>query len=447
MQKYIDEMISSLKKLISVNSVAGKSEAGAPFGSEINRALKYALELSERLGFRVKNLDGYCGYAETGEGEIFAVLCHLDVVPFNRADWKYDPLGGEIDGGRLYGRGALDDKGPTIAALFAVKRLMDEGFRFKKTARFVFGLDEEGGEWKSIDYYRKKEGMPPSGIAPDADFPVINSEKGKVNFRLTAKVPANCPVLDFRAGTRANIVPDNAHTVVIESYGLAVAVEKYGLNAEKLPETKLKSMRSDSSLLKISAAGRAAHGAHPENGDNAAVKLLKFFNLQGTEPFASMYARLSDYYGGGLKIACRDDISGPLTVNAGIFEMSDPSRISVEIDVRYPHNTDADIIADIIKKDKLFSSEKLSFHKPLYIPAEDTLIQTLLYAYNKVTGESAAPVSIGGATFARALDYGAAFGPVFPGAVSTIHEANENIAIADFLKVAEIYYEAFKNLL
>jgi acetylornithine deacetylase/succinyl-diaminopimelate desuccinylase-like protein len=538
MKKYLGEMIASLQKLISFNSVAAKKAVGAPFGKPVGEALDYVLMLSESLGFSTKNLDGYSGYAETGKrgGGIFAVLCHLDVVPFNRADWKHDPLGGEIDGGKLYGRGALDDKGPTVAALYAVKKLMDEGFEFNKNVRFVFGLDEEGGAWKSMDYYLEKEGMPEIGISPDADFPVINSEKGKVNFILKTKLPKGCEVLEFSAGTRANIVPDGAYFIAEYTDELQDAAKKAGLSVEKIfrrnDEKTRYSTANNSSIsdknrtdiscasnaensrystaknpslsdknrtdiscasnaensrhstaknpsfpndkqdniscvlnsennektrystaefkefLKVSAVGKAAHGAHPEQGENAAVKLLKFLNLRGIEPFFSLYNLLSDFNGKGLGIAFQDDVSGALTMNAGVFKTSkDGAFLSVEIDVRYPHNTSKEELFEILKKRKLFSVKLHSFHRPLYVAESDPLVAKLLKAYNDATGERASAASIGGATFARALDYCVAFGPVFPGAVSTIHEADENISLDDFLKTAEIYYAAFKSLL
>jgi succinyl-diaminopimelate desuccinylase len=482
MKKYLNEMISSLQKLISFNSVAGKKTVGAPFGKSVGQALDYALALSESLGFSVENLDGFSGYAETGnpDGKIFAVLCHLDVVPFNRADWKHDPLGGEIDGGRLYGRGALDDKGPTVAALYAVKKLMDEGFKFEKKARFVFGLDEEGGAWKSMDYYLEREGMPEVGISPDADFPVINSEKGKVNFVLKMKIPGDCGIVEFTAGARANIVPDSAYFVAEYKEDLEEAAKKDGLSVEKIyrcdknsrnytaknrsftennqcAELELNTENNEKprynaaaskEFLRISAVGKAAHGAHPEQGENAAVKLLKFLNRRGTEPFSSLCDALSDFNGRGLDMEFKDVISGVLTMNAGVFKTSkDGTFLSVEIDIRYPHNTTKEELLKILKRDERFSVKMTSFHRPLYVAESDPLVAKLLKAYNDATGENARAVSIGGATFARALDYCVAFGPVFPGAVSTIHEADENIAIDDFLKTAEIYYAAFKSLL
>ena len=79
--------------------------------SETVQALDYTLSLCQRMGFHTKNADGLYGYAEIGEGaEIIGCLGHLDVVPAGDG-WHYPPYAGTIDGGRLYGRGTIDDKG------------------------------------------------------------------------------------------------------------------------------------------------------------------------------------------------------------------------------------------------------------------------------------------------------------------------------------------------
>ena len=447
MERYLKEMISSLQKLISFRSIKDKKSPGAPYGKEIGEALAEALSISKALGFRTKDADGFYGYAETGpeNAEIFAVLCHLDVVPFSKADWKHDPLGGEIDGGRLYGRGALDDKGPTVAALYAVKAMLDQGFAFKKRVRFIFGLDEESGEWKSVARYIKDEGMPASGIAPDADFPVINSEKGKVNFSLKIPCPPGCPIIEFKAGERANIVPDSASLLIDPSALIGLSCEQVVEKAEAL---KLTAELTPKKFVSITALGRAAHGAHPEKGENAALKLLNFLKTLKIAPFSSLYEKLSDYNGKGLNIAYEDRVSGKLTMNAGIFKKrKNDGFLTVEIDVRYPHNVTKELIFETLKKSRLFKAAMTGFHRPLYVPETDPLVEALVAAYNKITGRKERPISIGGATFARALDYGVAFGPIFPDSVSSIHEADENISLDDLLKTAEIYREAFKNLL
>ncbi|MCK5735342.1 MAG: M20/M25/M40 family metallo-hydrolase, partial [Spirochaetaceae bacterium] len=74
------------------------------------------------------------------------VLCmaHYDVVPpGNPEEWERLPFSGEISGGRIYGRGTLDDKGMLAAWMEAAERLAVSGFQPERTLYFAFGGDEE----------------------------------------------------------------------------------------------------------------------------------------------------------------------------------------------------------------------------------------------------------------------------------------------------------------
>ncbi|RKJ18011.1 M20/M25/M40 family metallo-hydrolase, partial [Butyricicoccus sp. 1XD8-22] len=98
--------------------------------------------------------------------------------------WTYPPFKGEVVDGKLYGRGAIDDKGPTIASLLALKMVKDAGIKLNKRVRMIIGTDEESG-FRCVDRYFEKEEMPTIGFAPDADFPLINAEKGIATLEFT----------------------------------------------------------------------------------------------------------------------------------------------------------------------------------------------------------------------------------------------------------------------
>ena len=116
--KLKDEIISSACELIKIPSVNKEStNSNMPFGEECNNALEYVLDLANSLGFRTKNIDGYCGYVEFGEGEeLMGIIGHLDVVPEGE-NWTYPPFSATIANKKIYGRGSIDDKGPVIASL------------------------------------------------------------------------------------------------------------------------------------------------------------------------------------------------------------------------------------------------------------------------------------------------------------------------------------------
>ncbi len=194
-----------------IPSVEADPLPGKPFGEQIDNALCNALDLAEKLGFQVKNIDGYAGYAEFGEGEeTMAILGHLDVVP-EGSGWTYPPYEARIVDGKIYGRGAIDNKGPTIGALYAMKAVMESGKKMKRKVRIIFGTDEESG-WEDMKVYFEKEPMPDFGVTPDADYPIINVEKGILTFKLKKSFPADdCSAVKIKrlaGGHRPNMVPD-----------------------------------------------------------------------------------------------------------------------------------------------------------------------------------------------------------------------------------------------
>ncbi|MGB7605749.1 MAG: M20/M25/M40 family metallo-hydrolase, partial [Lutisporaceae bacterium] len=116
---YKEEIIKTTQDFIKIKSIKGEPELGMPCGRGPYEALKYVLNLSESMGFAVQDIDGYVGYAEFGDGkETVGVLVHVDVVPEGDG-WTFPPFSGELHDDKIYGRGSVDDKGPTIAVLFA----------------------------------------------------------------------------------------------------------------------------------------------------------------------------------------------------------------------------------------------------------------------------------------------------------------------------------------
>ncbi|MBR1607475.1 MAG: M20/M25/M40 family metallo-hydrolase, partial [Clostridia bacterium] len=121
------DMIDTLQKWIRQPSVKAEGAPQAPFGADIRKMLDTAEADCRRLGFDTRIFDGYAMHADLGEGddaEALGILAHLDVVPVGDG-WKYPPFGAVIENGRMYGRGTNDDKGPAIAALYAMKAVKD----------------------------------------------------------------------------------------------------------------------------------------------------------------------------------------------------------------------------------------------------------------------------------------------------------------------------------
>ena len=112
------------------------------------------LHKGEAEGFASKNLEGYAGHLEMGQGEeLVGILCHVDVVPEGDG-WTTPAYSANIRDGKIFARGAIDDKGPTMAAYYAMKIVKELGLPLSKRVRMIIGTDEESN-WKCVDHYFK----------------------------------------------------------------------------------------------------------------------------------------------------------------------------------------------------------------------------------------------------------------------------------------------------
>ena len=440
------DMIATLQRWIRVPSVrAERSAANAPFGAEVRRALDTALADLERLGMRPRDIDGYCCDAEIGEGEeTIAVLAHLDVVPEGDG-WTHDPYGGEIVDGRLIGRGTSDDKGPGVAAMFAMKAIADAGIPLRRKCRLILGCDEESG-MEDLAYYEKKIGLPDVGFSPDASFPLINTEKGITSLRLHAPM-TDARLISIQSGTRSNVVPGTA-TAIVEGDWREAAADAFHVEDE---DCALETELTDGGMTRVVVTGVPAHASTPDKGKNAGKMLLRVLRKMGIggAPVALLDEAAGDENEGhALGIAGSDEVSGRLTINFGLLSAKD-GTLDVTFDCRYPVFFDDRTISATVQKRLApagFAMEPTHASAPHHVPESSELVQKLMAVYNGITGENAKPFAIGGGTYARHLQEGVAFGMLFPGEPELEHQANESISIESFLRAARIYAYAIVAL-
>lgn len=452
-KKYKAEMLEMLSRLIAIPSVKGKSELNMPYGRDNFKALMFVLDQAERMDLESVNLFGHMGYASYGHGdEVVGILTHLDVVPAGDG-WETDPFEMTIKDGRAYGRGAVDDKGPAVAALFALYAIKNNCISLGKEVRVYFGCDEESG-WGDIDFYKQNYPEIDYVISPDAGFPIINREKGLLHMEVKKAAEVmrqGVAILDIQAGTRPNIVPATARcTLAAPVEIIREAVRNFGIG---LP-AKLEVSGQDGEVQLI-AKGKAAHGCHPEEGVNALAYLIAFLNTLplangGVEQFVYALAELvgTDYDGRGLGIATQDENSGRLTLNLGAISMKD-GEISAKLDCRFPLSEDLDDLFEKVSakfEEKGIQTEKLHAQPPHYVSEDSELVRSLKEVYEEYFGEPGECLCCSGATYARAFQNSVAFGPLPLNKESTEHGPNEYIEIEDLLKLSEVLASAMIKL-
>ncbi len=432
------EMISALVELIKIPSVMDETYELRPFGIEIDNALKKVLEICERIGFKTfYDPEGYYGYAEYGSGtEMIGILGHIDVVSEGDAqNWKHSPYAGDIATGKIFGRGAIDDKGPLVAAIYATKALIDANITFGKRVRIIIGTDEETG-WRGICRYVKKEELPTMGFTPDSNFPVVYAEKGLLQFRLKSGKKSD---LRVKGGTAMNAVPESAVYIGDHIYKLEKALKKLGFDHELDNE-------------EVYVIGKSAHSAKPSAGINAIVRMaegLKSIGIQSPViDFLTEKVGFT-YHGEQIFGNLMDEPSGELTMSVNQIDLSAYGEM-IGIDMRIPVTIDKKFIVDGLKRvaEKYgLEYEEVDYLAPLYVERDTKLIQTLVKVYEEETGLDGDPISTGGATYARSMPNIVAYGPTFPGQEKVAHQADEYIEINAMVKCAQIYAKAIEKLL
>ena len=380
-----DEMIDTLQKWIRVPSVKGEAAPGAPFGKEVRSMLDMALADCEQMGFKTQNFDGYIAHADLGEGsdeDALAILAHLDVVPEGDG-WKYPPYGAVIENGRMYGRGTSDDKGPAVAALYAMKAVKDVGIPLRRKVRLILGCDEESG-WEDIAHYNKVATMPRMGFSPDASYPIINIEKGICRLELHGVLSnEGLQVIAFNNGERPNVIPGRASALVA---GDAATVAQAEAAAKKL-DIPAEVQLTDKGVS-ITVTGISGHAAYPETARNANGEMLLLLRELGVQGDLRLLADKIglDYKGEGLEISVSDGISGYLTCNLGIIRAGE-GGVYATLDIRYPVMTNPDmIIKNVSASLPGMRVEAMEVKEPHHVPAGSELVQNLLDAYHEVTG-------------------------------------------------------------
>lgn len=439
---HVDELVEAAAKLIRIGSAEQPAVGAHPFGDGVAAALDEALAMAAQWGLTTRNYDYYAGTAQLGEGAPrLGILCHLDTVPVGEG-WTLPPLGGVVRDGRLWGRGAIDDKGPAAAALFALRALRECGVTLRAACRCVLGCDEETNQC-DMAYYGEREGFPPLLFCPDGEYPVINTEKGRVRPVIRAACPDE-RLLWAEGGVAVNAVPTEAHALLRR-----VTREEAQAAGERVGHAVEWEERPEGALLVV--RGVAAHGSTPEKGENAVTALLEVLAAMGVggEAVAAAARRFpfAEYDGRSAGAACRDEVSGALTLALTYLRIEDGGLLGMA-DVRFPvTKTVAEVEA--LLRAGLSEDFDVTFDgcaEGHHVPEDSPFVQTLLRVYERQTGQPGRCLAIGGGTYAHDIPGGVAFGAAFPGVDNHMHGADEFIGVDELRLNAHLIAHAVAEL-
>ena len=451
---YLDEhweaMVADIAALVEVPSYEEPEKAapGAPFGPGPKQALEATLALAGRLGLDPHDVDGYMGYADLpgATGTQLGIIGHVDVVPAGPG-WTFDPFQMQRRDGYLLGRGTLDDKGPLVTVMHAVRLLADLGVERPYTIRCLIGANEET-DLMDVEHYRERFADPAFVLTPDAEFPVCYGEKGGFNGTITSAPVEDPQIVDFEGGVATNAVPGEAFAVIRADAAALAGTDR--ITVTEQPD----------GLVRLDAKGKSAHASMPETGVNAIGLIVDYLLEAGIgndyeRQFLGFLQKLLGHTdGSGVGLATSDADFGPLTVIGGTITIDDEHRIVQTMDVRFPTSIDGEGITAAMLR--LTEPLGATFENPLLLPPflidpDSPIIQALLGAYREVTGDDRKPFTIGGGTYAREFNAGSSFGVEMPWLpqpewVGAMHGPDEGIS-EDVLKATfRIYLLALYEL-
>ncbi len=458
-EKNKEQILNDICDQIRIKSDRGEAKENMPYGEGSAKAFEAALKLAESMGFKTKNYDNYVGTVDFSDKEKgLDILAHLDVVPAGD-EWTvtqpYEPV---IKDGKIYGRGSSDDKGSAIVALYALKAVKDMNIPLSKNVRLILGTDEECGS-SDIEHYYAVEKEAPMTFSPDAEFPLINIEKGRLAAEFTSEYTEDKAlprVIRVNGGVKANVVPDKA-SAEVEGFTLDV-VSDLCKKAEEKTGVRF-SVTEDGSVITINAKGKGAHASTPENGDNAItaiIELLTSMPCAKSEGFERLCAvnKLfphNDHIGAGCGVNMSDELSGSLSMAFTIFEYNTTS-LKGTFDSRSPICANDENLTEALRKNMadvkivLGTEESDKLNPAHHVNSDSEFVRTLLKCYEDYSGQKGECLAIGGGTYVHHLENGVAFGCSMPGTDNNMHGNDEFAVIDELMLSGKIFTQAIIDL-
>lgn len=485
-ESFRQELIEDSQRIIQFVTISGGSPSEeAKLKEELPKCFAWLREKATKFGFAYREFEGRVGEVswdhEDEKAPLVIIAGHIDVVTPGTG-WTHDPFAAEIHDGEIWGRGTQDDKGPTIQALYAMRALKESGVKLPYSLRLVIGSQEETGNWDDLAMYIEQARKPDFGFTPDANFPVINGEKGNIALRLNGEwknagkdsetgmefvsliggerrnmVPAHCEIaLRFNKDERTEVMKELVRTTT------SFVVEHDKANVTLQPD-KQKDLGEGRFEAVVSFLGKSAHSSTPEDGGhNAIVDALDFLKEVETMPFpvrrftalAHMFGQ--DLTGEAFGVDASHPVVGETTCCLVLGDIrAEGGRMLFNIRPTLGSSLES-VLARAQKVVAAYNAEmpelKLSVEKvgggmeaQFFDPENPTLepyLEALRESITQVTGKKGEYNSVGGTTYAKALPNTCAFGPTFPDEPNRIHQVDERVPVESVVRNAKIFASA-----
>lgn len=465
--RYGEAIVRDLQSMVGFQTVAveGKPSWDLP---EFVRQREWLARRAAALGLAFKDYDGRVEEITLpGPAPTLALLTHGDVRGVEGQRWSSPPFEARLVGDRMVGRGTEDDKGPLVAALYAMAALADSGWPRSATVRLLVANAKES-TWDDIPYYLARAPVPQTTIGLDAAYPVTHAQKGYGILTFTSGPLAQPPkpgryrLLRVEGESGMSIIPERGEALLQPSASgdlteVARAAERW---AAAHPPARLAVTR-DGEAIRVAALGNGGHSSEPRSGHNALADLAAF--LATLDLTLDRWGALAAFVGGAvgteidgrsLGIARRDPVMGELTASLSFLREKDGAPVA-EVDIRQPQGlTKAEIEKSLAERTAIFdrasgaaiSAKTEILSGPHLAPADGRLVQSLLAVWRDVTGEPGRPIAIGGGTQARLFPGGVDFGPATDMAHYRGHGPDEYMTRAELERVAELTVAALWKL-
>lgn len=446
--KYRDKIINDTMNLINIPSISSNKSA-------LKEALHYVIKIAKEMGFNSYTvLDDRIGIVEYGEGEeTLGILVHVDVVPEGDLNlWSTPPFKSVLENGYILGRGAVDDKGPVISSLYAMKIVKDLKILPTKKVVLIIGTQEEV-EWTDIRDFVNSYPLPNYGFTPDGEFPMTNREKGYADVELVFK-NNNTNLLEISSGNSTNSIPDKAVAKINLNYNL---LNNYLLDYNKTHPNEEIYIENLKEYCAIVAKGLAVHSAYPEKGINAIGIICNFIKGFIEDNYLINFVSeilYNDFYGYKMGILSNSEFYEGEYIGKNVISptmlTTEGNRFKIICNLRTSYLTKKQDIYnafDNLKYKYNFEFRFLDYLDPIYVNKNKKFIKALSDAYEKHSGLRCECNLAHGTSYAKAIPNFVSFGPIFLNEDDTSHEANEKILVENLLKCTKIYAQSIANII